>query len=327
MLTCAYCTQNELPCACGMSHLCSSVSADLLPAAIENETIDGEHIVAKSLIKDRKTFGDTIADQSLHRQREKEHLETRKYCETTGRRSLDEALALGDERYHHDGVPTPEEHMSKQGSLRGLPIYGRQYMYEPHPQLGQDSEIEAKYIALYRHALNPSCEKPNKVEGYTSDSLNLNIVMFNMGNLAGRPYACGKKKLTEGTETLTRLLFNNAAHIAGTREAGMLGPEKHDALVKEYNRLCVKVESVHSATAVACVMKGKSADGASIQLISRSDSITQNKENHTGLYTLPRFNASLATIPNTHTTRKQACASRMNRSMLTWKDPPQRTPC
>ena len=54
--------------------------------------------------------------------------------------------------------------------------------------------------------------------------------------------------------------------------------EKHNALTKEYNCLCLKVQSTCTAPAVGCVLKGLAKDGASIQLLSHYDQETKHKE-------------------------------------------------
>ena len=103
--------------------------------------------------------------------------------------------------------------------------------------------------------------------------------MFNFGNLTRRPYAAGEHKIgTKGTEVLTHLLFNNPMHIAGICEIGAMTEDKHNTLTKEYNCLCLKVQSTCTAPAVGCILKGLAKDGASIQLISHYDQKTRHKE-------------------------------------------------
>ena len=54
--------------------------------------------------------------------------------------------------------------------------------------------------------------------------------------------------------------------------------DTHENLVKEYNCLCMKVDSAGTAPAVGCVLKGKAQDGASIQLLSHYDVSTRHKK-------------------------------------------------
>ena len=82
-------------------------------------------------------------------------------------------------------------------------------MIKPVEGLDKDWDLHERYLNLYRGALNVSGENLKaSITGYTTDSLNLNIGMFNFGNLTRRPHAAGEHKLgTKGTEVLTRLLF------------------------------------------------------------------------------------------------------------------------
>ena len=103
--------------------------------------------------------------------------------------------------------------------------------------------------------------------------------MFNFGNLTRRPHAAGEHKLgPKGTEVLTHLLFNNPMHVAGICEIGSMTEEKHDTLTREYNCLCLRVQSTCTAPAVGCVLKGHAKDGAGIQLLSHYDQQTKHKE-------------------------------------------------
>ena len=181
--------------------------------------------------------------------------------------------------YTFDGIPTAIEHMDKQNSQRGLPIYRPPSMIKPVEGLSKDWDLHERYLNLYRNALNVSGENlKTSITGYTTDSLNLNIGMFNFGNLTRRPHAAGEHKLgTKGAEVLTHLIFNNPTHVAGICEIGSMTEEKHDATTHEYNCLCLKVNSIYTAPAVGCVLKGHAKDGASIQLLSHYDQQTKHK--------------------------------------------------
>ena len=286
MLSCVACCQSEHRCPCGVSHLTSSVSADLLPPMIDTMHSDEGGIISKSLIRDDKFFGSTSTLQQQFRESEREKIvAAQKLCTEVGKRSLEDAIALGDiwkreSTYFFEGIPTSVEHMDKQTSGRGLPIHRPPAMIQPVEGLDKDWDLHERYLNLYRGALNVSGEnlKAN-ITGYTTDSLNLNIGMFNFGNLTRRPYAAGEHKIgSKGTEVLTHLLFNNPMHIAGVCEIGAMTEDKHNALTKEYNCLCLKVKSTCTAPAVGCILKGLAKDGASIQLISHYDQKTRHKE-------------------------------------------------
>ena len=286
MLSCVACCQSEHRCQCGVSHLTSSVSADLLPPMIDTMHSDEGGIISRSLIRDEKFFGSTSTLQKQFRESEREKIiAAEKLCTEVGKRSLEDAIALGDiwkkeSTYFFEGIPTSVEHMNKQTSGRGLPIHRPPAMIEPVEGLDKDWDLHERYLNLYRGALNVSGEnlKAN-ITGYTTDSLNLNIGMFNFGNLIRRPYAAGQHKIgTKGTEVLTHLLFNNPMHIAGVCEIGAMTEDKHNALTTEYNCLCLKVQSTCTAPAVGCILKGLAKDGASIQLISHYDQKTRHKE-------------------------------------------------
>ena len=113
MLTCVTCVQSELNCQCGVSHLTSSVSADLLPAIIDAMRADkGGSIISKSLIRDDRAFGKTSTLQEQLRASEHEKLlAAQKLCQSVGKRSLEDAVALGDiwkqeGIYTFEGIPT-----------------------------------------------------------------------------------------------------------------------------------------------------------------------------------------------------------------------------
>ena len=286
ILTCVTCVQSEHNYQCGVSHLTSSVSADLLPAMIDTMHSDEGGIISKSFIRDDKFFGKTSALQQQFRESEREKIvAVEKLCLAIGKRSLEDAVALGDiwkqeGAYSFEGIPTAIEHMDKQNSQRGLPIYRPPSMIKPVEGLSKDWDLHDRYLNLYRNALNVSGENlKTSITGYTADSLNLNIGMFNFGNLTRRPHAAGEHKLgTKGTEVLTRLIFNNPMHIAGICEIGSMTEEKHNTLTKEYNCLCLKVQSTCTAPAVGCVLKGHAKDGASVQLLSHYDQQTKRKD-------------------------------------------------
>ena len=286
MLSCVACCQSEHRCQCGVSHLTSSVSADLLPPMIDTMHSDEGGIISKSLIRDDKFFGSTSTLQQQFRESEREKIvAAQKLCSEVGKRSLEDAIALGDiwkqeSTYFYEGIPTSIEHMNKQTSNRGLPIHRPPAMIKPIEGIEKDWDLHERYLNLYRGALNVSGENlKSSITGYTTDSLNLNIGMFNFGNLTRRPYAAGEHKIgTKGTEVLTHLLFNNPMHIAGICEIGAMTEDKHNTLTKEYNCLCLKVQSTCTAPAVGCILKGLAKDGASIQLISHYDQKTRHKE-------------------------------------------------
>ena len=286
MLSCVACCQSEHRCSCGVSHLTSSVSADLLPPMIDTMHRDEGGIISKSLIRDDKFFGSTSTLQQQFRESEREKIvAAQKLCTEVGKRSLEDAIALGDiwkkeSTYFYEGIPTSIEHMNKQTSNRGLPIHRPPAMITPIEGLEKDWDLHDRYLNLYRGALNVSGENlKSSITGYTTDSLNLNIGMFNFGNLTRRPHAAGVHKLGQkGTEVLTHLLFNNPMHIAGVCEIGAMTEDLHNTLTKEYNCLCLKVQSICTAPAVGCILKGLAKDGASIQLISHYDQMTRHKD-------------------------------------------------
>ena len=263
MLSCVACCQSEHRCQCGVSHLTRSVSADLLPPMIDTMHSDEGGIISKSLIRDEKFFENTSTLQQQFRESEREKIvAAEKLCLDVGKCSLEDAVALGDiwkqeGTYFFEGIPTAIEHMDKQTSGRGLPIYRPPSMTKPVDGQSRDWDLHERYLNLYRGALNVSGENlKTSITGYTTDSLNLNIGMFNFGNLIRRPYAAGEHKLgTKGTEVLTHLLFNNPMHIAGICEIGAMTEDKHNALTKEYNSLCLKVQSTCTAPAVGCVVQ------------------------------------------------------------------------
>ena len=170
--------------------------------------------------------------------------------------------------------------MDKQNSQRGLPIYRPPSMLKPVERMDKDWDLHDRYLNLYRNALNTSGENlKTSITGYTTDSLNLNIGMFNFGNLTRRPHAAGEYRLgPKGTEVLTHLLFNNPVHVAGICELGSMTENKHDTLTREYNCFCLKVQSTCTAPAVGCILKGRAQDGASIQLLSHYHQQTKHKE-------------------------------------------------
>ena len=250
----------------GEGELCftSSVSADLLPPMIDTMHSDEGGIISKSLIRDDKFFGSTSTLQQQFRESEREKIvAAQKLCSEVGKRSLEDAIALGDiwkqeSTYFYEGIPTSIEHMNKQTSNRGLPIHRPPAMIKPIEGLEKDWDLHERYLNLYRGALNVSGENlKSSITGYTTDSLNLNIGMFNFGNLTRRPYAAGEHKIgTKGTEVLTHLLFNNPMHNAGICEISAMTEDKHNTLTKEYNCLCLKVQSTCTAPAVGCILKG-----------------------------------------------------------------------
>ena len=231
-------------------------------------------------------FGSASTLQQQFRESEREKIvAVEKLCLEVGKRSLEDAVALGDiwkqeGTYFFEGIPTAIEHMDKQTSGRGLPIYRPPSMIKPVEGLSKDWDLHERYLNLYRGALNVSGENlKTSITGYTTDSLNLNIGVFNFGNLTRRPHAAGEHKLgNKGTEVLTHLIFNNPMHVAGICEIGSMTEEKHNVLTKEYNCLCLKVQSTCTAPAVGCVLKGLAKDGASIQLLSHYDQKTKHKE-------------------------------------------------
>ena len=97
MLSCVACCQSEHRCPCGVSHLTSSVSADLLPPMIDTMHSDEGGIISKSLIRDDKFFGSTSTLQQQFRESEREKIvAAQKLCTEVGKRSLEDAIALGD---------------------------------------------------------------------------------------------------------------------------------------------------------------------------------------------------------------------------------------
>ena len=202
MLSCVACCQSEHRCQCGVSHLTSSVSADLLPPMIDTMHSDEGGIISKSLIRDDKFFGSTSTLQQQFRESEREKIvAAQKLCSEVGKRSLEDAIALGDiwkqeSTYFYEGIPTSIEHMNKQTSNRGLPIHRPPAMIKPIEGIEKDWDLHERYLNLYRGALNVSGENlKSSITGHTTDSLNLNIGMFNFGNLTRRPYAAGEHKI------------------------------------------------------------------------------------------------------------------------------------
>ena len=155
MLTCVSCAQSESNCECGIAHLTSSVSADLLPVIIDTMHTDEEGIISKSLIRDDRTFGNTSALQEQFRASEHEKLiAVQKYCQPVGKRSLEDAIALGDQwqqdgEYHFEGIPTPREHMDRQTNPRGLPIYRPPAMLKPIEGFKDDWHIHERCLNFY----------------------------------------------------------------------------------------------------------------------------------------------------------------------------------
>ena len=109
---------------------------------------------------------------------------TKRFCETTGKRSLEDAISIGDKWdkdfvYNFEGIPAPREHNDRQQNPRGLPIHRPPSMYKTNAGFDKDYQIHDRYLELYRNALNTSGEDlKNSTTGYTSDSLNLNIGFF-----------------------------------------------------------------------------------------------------------------------------------------------------
>ena len=121
-------------------------------------------IISKSLIRDDRTFGKTSTLQAQLRASEHEKLvATEKLCLSVGKRSLEDAIALGDiwkeeGTYSFEGIPTAIKHMDKQNSQRGLPIYRPPSTLKPVEGLNKDWDLHERYLNLYRNALNVSGE-------------------------------------------------------------------------------------------------------------------------------------------------------------------------
>ena len=155
MLSCVACCQSEHRCSCGVSHLTSSVSADLLPPMIDTMHRDEGGIISKSLIRDDKFFGSTSTLQQQFRESEREKIvAAQKLCTEVGKRSLEDAIALGDiwkkeSTYFYEGIPTSIEHINKQTSNRGLPIHRPPAMIKPIEGLEKDWDLHDRYLNLY----------------------------------------------------------------------------------------------------------------------------------------------------------------------------------
>ena len=253
---------------------------------IDNMHSDEGGIISKSFIRDEKFFGSTNTLQQQFRESEREKIvAAKKLCLEVGKRSLEDTVALGDiwkqeGTYFFEGIPTSIKYMNKQTSNRGLPIHRPPAMIKPIKGLEKNWDLHERYLNLYRGVLNISGKNLKaSITGYTTDLLNLNIGVFNFGNLTRRPHATGEYKIgSKGTEVLTHLLFNNPTHIAGICEIDTMTEDKHDALTKKYKCLCLKVQSTCTAPAVGYVLKGLAKDGASIQLLSHYDQKTRHKE-------------------------------------------------
>ena len=152
MLSCVACCQSEHRCQCGVSHLTSSVSADLLPPMIDTMHSDEGGIISKSLIRDDKFFGSTSTLQQQFRESEREKIvAAQKLCSEVGKRSLEDAIALGDiwkqeSTYFYEGIPTSIEHMNKQTSNRGLPIHRPPAMIKPIEGIEKDWDLHERLI-------------------------------------------------------------------------------------------------------------------------------------------------------------------------------------
>ena len=164
MLSCVACCQSEHRCQCGVSRLTSSVSADLLPPMIDTMHSDEGGIISKSLIRDDKFFGSTSTLQQQFRESEREKIvAAQKLCTEVGKRSLEDAIALGDvwkqeSTYFFEGIPTSVEHMNKQTSGRGLPIHRPPAMIQPVEGLDKDWDLHERYLNLYRGAISPDTQ-------------------------------------------------------------------------------------------------------------------------------------------------------------------------